>query len=34
MFSNDYEKPDGTGVRDYIQVEDFVDEHLLGVRTD
>ncbi|MGQ0384107.1 MAG: UDP-glucose 4-epimerase GalE [Gammaproteobacteria bacterium] len=28
MFGTDYETPDGTGVRDYIHVEDLADAHL------
>lgn len=28
VFGNDYQTPDGTGVRDYIHVEDLADAHL------
>jgi UDP-glucose 4-epimerase len=28
IFGNDYETPDGTGIRDYIHVEDLADAHL------
>jgi UDP-glucose 4-epimerase len=28
VYGNDYETPDGTGVRDYIHVEDLADGHL------
>lgn len=28
VFGDDYDTPDGTGVRDYIDVNDLVDAHL------
>ncbi len=31
VFGNDYETPDGTGVRDYIHVEDLAEGHVLAV---
>lgn len=31
VFGTDYETPDGTGVRDYIHVEDLADAHLKAV---
>ena len=31
VFGNDYETPDGTGVRDYIHVEDLADGHVLSL---
>lgn len=33
VFGNDYETPDGTGVRDYIHVEDLADGHVLSLRS-
>lgn len=32
IFGNDYDTPDGTGVRDYIHVEDLVAGHLKALR--
>jgi UDP-glucose 4-epimerase len=32
IFGTDYPTPDGTGVRDYIQVSDLVDAHLAALR--
>jgi UDP-glucose 4-epimerase len=32
VFGNDYETPDGTGVRDYIHVEDLADGHVLSLK--
>jgi len=32
MFGTDYDTPDGTGVRDYIHVEDLATAHLDGLR--
>jgi len=32
VFGNDYETPDGTGVRDYIHVMDLVEGHLAAIR--
>ena len=32
IFGTDYETPDGTGVRDYIHVEDLATAHLLALR--
>lgn len=32
VFGNDYDTPDGTGVRDYIHVMDLVDGHLLALK--
>jgi len=32
VFGDDYETPDGTGVRDYIHVEDLAEGHVLSVR--
>jgi len=31
VFGNDYNTPDGTGVRDYIHVEDLAEGHLAAV---
>lgn len=31
IFGNDYPKPDGTCIRDYIHVEDLIDAHLLAL---
>ena len=31
VFGNDYDTHDGTGVRDYIHVEDLIDAHLLAL---
>jgi UDP-glucose 4-epimerase len=32
VFGNDYDRPDGTGVRDYIPVEDLAHGHALSLR--
>ncbi len=32
VFGNDYDTPDGTGVRDYIHVVDLADGHLLALK--
>lgn len=32
VFGNDYDTPDGTGVRDYIHVEDLADGHVLSLQ--
>ncbi|MGY6634082.1 MAG: UDP-glucose 4-epimerase GalE [Alkalilacustris sp.] len=32
VFGNDYDTPDGTGVRDYIHVEDLAEGHLRSLR--
>ena len=32
VFGNDYDTPDGTGVRDYIHVEDLADGHLKALK--
>ena len=32
IFGNDYPTPDGTGVRDYIHVEDLAEGHVLAVK--
>lgn len=32
IFGEDYDTPDGTGVRDYIHVADLVDAHVLALR--
>ncbi|XP_075985811.1 UDP-glucose 4-epimerase-like isoform X1 [Anticarsia gemmatalis] len=32
VFGNDYNTPDGTGVRDYIHVEDLADGHVKAIR--
>ncbi len=32
IFGNDYSTPDGTGVRDYIHVEDLADVHVLALQ--
>ena len=32
VFGNDYDTPDGTGVRDYIHVVDLAQAHVLAVR--
>lgn len=32
VFGDDYDTPDGTGVRDYIHVEDLADGHVLSLR--
>lgn len=32
VFGDDYPTPDGTGVRDYVHVEDLVEAHVLGLR--
>lgn len=32
VFGNDYDTPDGTGVRDYIHVEDLAEGHVAAVR--
>ncbi|WEV39566.1 UDP-glucose 4-epimerase GalE [Lactobacillus sp. ESL0681] len=31
IFGNDYDTPDGTNVRDYVQAEDLIDAHLLAL---
>ena len=31
MFGDDYDTPDGTCIRDYIQVEDLIDAHVLAL---
>lgn len=31
VFGNDYETPDGTGVRDYIHVVDLADGHIIAL---
>jgi len=33
VFGNDYNTPDGTGVRDYIHVEDLADGHVLSLKS-
>ncbi len=33
VFGNDYPTPDGTGVRDYIHVDDLAEGHLAALRT-
>ncbi|MDC1215968.1 UDP-glucose 4-epimerase GalE [Octadecabacter sp.] len=33
VFGNDYDTPDGTGVRDYIHVEDLADGHVLSLKS-
>ncbi|MCF2906204.1 UDP-glucose 4-epimerase GalE [Octadecabacter sp. CECT 8868] len=33
VFGDDYETPDGTGVRDYIHVEDLADGHVLSLKS-
>ena len=33
VFGNDYPKPDGTGVRDYIHVMDLAEGHLRALET-
>lgn len=32
IWGNDYDTPDGTGVRDYIHVEDLAKAHLMGLK--
>jgi len=32
VFGTDYDTPDGTGVRDYIHIEDLADAHLLALK--
>lgn len=32
VFGNDYDTPDGTGVRDYIHVEDLAEGHVLSLK--
>lgn len=32
VFGNDYKTPDGTGIRDYIHVEDLADGHLCALK--
>jgi len=32
VFGNDYSTPDGTGVRDYIHVEDLADGHVCALK--
>lgn len=32
VFGNDYDTPDGTGVRDYIHVEDLAHGHILSIK--
>jgi len=34
VFGNDYDTPDGTGVRDYIHVVDLADGHLAALKND
>lgn len=31
VYGNDFPTPDGTGIRDYIHIEDLVEAHLLGL---
>ncbi len=31
VFGDDYDTPDGTGVRDYIHVDDLADGHLMAL---
>ena len=31
VFGNDYDTPDGTGVRDYIHVEDLSNAHIAAI---
>jgi UDP-glucose 4-epimerase len=33
VFGDDYDTPDGTGVRDYIHVEDLADGHVLSLKS-
>jgi UDP-glucose 4-epimerase len=33
VFGDDYDTPDGTGVRDYIHVEDLADGHVLSIKS-
>lgn len=33
VFGNDYDTPDGTGLRDYIHVEDLADGHVLSLKS-
>jgi UDP-glucose 4-epimerase len=33
VFGNDYRTPDGTGVRDYIHVQDLALAHVAAVQT-
>ncbi|SLN34996.1 UDP-glucose 4-epimerase GalE [Pseudooctadecabacter jejudonensis] len=33
VFGDDYDTPDGTGVRDYIHVEDLAEGHVLSIKT-
>lgn len=33
VFGDDYKTPDGTGVRDYIHVEDLADGHVLSIKS-
>ena len=33
VFGNDYDTPDGTGVRDYIHVEDLAEGHVLSLKS-
>lgn len=32
VFGNDYDTPDGTGVRDYVHIEDIARAHIKGIR--
>lgn len=32
IFGNDYDTPDGTGVRDYVHVRDIADAHILAMK--
>jgi len=32
VFGNDYDTPDGTGVRDYIHVVDLADGHVKAIK--
>ena len=32
IFGNDYDTKDGTNVRDYVQIEDLIDAHLLALK--
>lgn len=33
LYGNDYETPDGTGIRDYIHISDLVDGHLAALKS-